>query len=712
MKYIKKFNKINESIDHLLPEDGGYRKLDHSQFEKFCTTYPCDYDYDRCSSLLMGSIDKMAALCGDPYYQSKTHLPRLVYMIGQSESYIDLKMHIDNWIVVNNQYMGDNHFFICDGEDGLNKFIKHWNYDIRKNKNNILIIESVDYLLPEDGGYKKINMTNFLLFNDMYPSEEVIDSENDFYINAHNIISDMCVGIIDIDKVWFQVNSCVDNWMVVQLKILDDIYCYVCDGETGVLNFCNNFNTTILSNYSTFESVDYLLPEDNSYTRVGDTRFAEFLKEYPYLDDDTLTPELTEVMRVIYEKCGDKTAYLSDRRALCSYETDTTRLGITATASIHPDNWYSIMFKLDSEYVTHATYYICDGNLGLEEFARNWTGIHLDIINENMSYLPEGSYSKLVETDILNFVNTYGKPRINLDLMGKFKSYLNTNDIKIIDQISSNEIIIVVHGVKIATRISEHDDMWISIVYGKDFYICDQESGMYELFDYLLNNSILENASYLPTGLYSEISADEWTDFLLTFGSGDVDNHMIDILLDYTKSTDIEVVNKSYNYAFMRPNGEEFYASVYKHDDHWISVLTSDRGLFLCDQEDGMIALFREILMPIKNNNDKMITESVEDNVEDGSYLEIDKDDVLVIWKTYGPSAFAISEIEQLTSILGDKYSINRFEKGNVITIYNTEYRELSKIFKFDDGWFICNNEPDANFLCDQIDGVIKFIHL
>jgi len=600
MKYIKKFIKINESIDHLLPEEGGYAKLGYQEHGLFSISYPIDYQYDLRSDILMDSIKTMAALCGDPDYQSRTHLPRLVYKINHDESYVDLKMHMDNWIVVTNQYRDENHYFICDGEEGLSKFIKHWNYNIRNNKNNLTILESVDYLLPPD----------------------------------------------------------------------------------------------------------------NSYTRVGDTRFAEFVKEYPYIEDDTLTPELKDVMRVIYEKCSDENAHLSKREALCSYVTPSENLWITATASAHTDNWYSIKFKLDSIYVNHAAYYICDGISGLEEFSQDWTGSHLIQIDESVSYLPEGSYSKLDETDLLNFINTYGKPRINLELMAEFKSYLNTNDIIIIDQISRNEIIIVVHGMKIATSISEHTDMWISIVYGKDFYICDQEAGMYELFDMLFNNRVLENASYLPTGLYSEINADDWTNFLLTFGTGDVDKHTIDTLLVYAKSIDIEPTIKSYNYGFTRPNGEQFYASVYKHDDHWISVLTSDRGLFLCDQEDGMIALFRDVLMPNEKNNETMITESIEDDVEDGSYLEIDSDDVLKIWKDYGPSSFDITEIEQLADTLGKEYSINRFEKGNIITIYSHSRHESSQVCKFDDGWFICNNEPDANFLCDQIAGVIQFIKL
>lgn len=259
MKHIIQFGKLNESNHNYLPVDNYYKELSISEYNLFLSEYPSEEDDIILTSIILDTIQTLSAKCiGDVI----NHTSYLVYKIQSITHWIDIDMRIDNWFAIDVQVSSETYKYICDGEEGLTKFINNFTGIMPMTK-SMPIKESLNNVFPEDGKYSKLTSAQYNEFKGLCTYQYEAGS-NDLMIDSINFISKMvsdgdCRISPTRKKIVFDTQyksitiygvAHVDSWFIFRIMAFDtshpgniganqptSIDLYLCDGEDGVSEF-------------------------------------------------------------------------------------------------------------------------------------------------------------------------------------------------------------------------------------------------------------------------------------------------------------------------------------------------------------------------------------------------------------------------------------------------------------------------------------------
>jgi len=260
MKHIISFGKLNESNHIYLPADGDYKELNQSEYNSFLTQYPtCKLDITN-SAILLDTLQALAEKCVGAAISNRGG--SLSYRIQSITHWIDIDMRTDNWFAIDAQVLSDTYKYICDGEDGLNKFIEDFT-GIMPMVKSMPIKESLNNVWPADGKYSKLTGAQYIEFKGLCTYQYEKDS-NKLIVDSISFISKLFSDencrinptrrsiVFDTQYKSMKIYGVphVDSWFIFRIMTFDtnhpgnigagqptSIDLYLCDGEDGVTEF-------------------------------------------------------------------------------------------------------------------------------------------------------------------------------------------------------------------------------------------------------------------------------------------------------------------------------------------------------------------------------------------------------------------------------------------------------------------------------------------
>lgn len=598
MKRILRYNESTSSVEHLLPGDGSYKRIGHSDYERIEYTFSYvstpesqKFIIDSLQSLYnkLSAIEDCHARLRHNAVSYNTHL--------FSDVFVDIKLRSEDWYIINIQLRDDVVIIIADGEFGVQQFIDNFNPDNPYIKSNSLN-ESINF--PSDGNYIKINHEDHKYIVSQYEINYKHDASVGYFNLIYNKLNELGLTPIpnyskDFISVEYQGKTFQfkiiprkDNWVVILFKTNSNLYYdfYLCDDEEGVSKFINDFKPNEHLN----ESISF--PEDEGYIEIDHEEFTQFVDQYASYHS-ILSVE--DIQKQMYAKLRTMDFYpLSHGNDNLIFDYRRNRFNITI--STRDDDWILMIIGCNSD----IHFYICDGISGVTKFINEFDpSKYPGYVNEAINYPKDGSFSKLdYDTSYTEFLLQYNQ-ELDRDIEKKYVDLLHSYFFKNNLPVTKYNDTIQVNTTNYvnSVSVSSYSDEWVLVICYQGSFLCDQLEGFQAFLDsdILLGpvevnqvNESVEND--IEEDSYDEATLDDYIYMWKRYKPCDFEQYEIQELKDALEAKlSVNVFPEKEFTISMYSRSERVLFTINKMNDGWILVKTDDDNYYVCDQVAGLI---------------------------------------------------------------------------------------------------------------------------
>ncbi len=220
-------NKVNEAINY--PDDESYTEIDIPTLREVRKMYLADPKNrtDKYGELMKANLQKMNMQISGNFVNP------LEFYCNSHFIKVEFEFKTDSWVIIHVIYRGSHRFFLCDGEDGVVKFINE--FDPRKyikalneainypddasfsmldsETSYVEFLHQYDQLLNREITIKCLDMLHTYFFNNDLPVSKDKDS---IYVNTEEFRN--AVSVTGYTDEWVLVNSYQGAYLCDQIE--------------------------------------------------------------------------------------------------------------------------------------------------------------------------------------------------------------------------------------------------------------------------------------------------------------------------------------------------------------------------------------------------------------------------------------------------------------------------------------------------------------